>query len=122
MIRYFLLLIIATSFLHSSEDCDPLMTQLLRENKETIVVHVKGAICSSCGVGIYFTMRDLEFVDNNRFNGGIELIPKEEIALVAYKDISSINPLSIKQAIDDAGYIATHYCYIEENNFKRVEL
>ena len=56
-------------------------------------MHVKGLVCSSCGIGIKIGIRKIEGVDLNLFDRGVKLDSSNQYVLVgkqAVIDFSSV--------------------------------
>ncbi len=106
----------------SEESCEPRAALLLNSHKDTIVIHIQGMVCTSCGIGVNFTLNRLDFVDKSRFERGILLDAQNQFAIVAYKSIEQLDSEKIKQAIIDAGYDPLHYYYKANGHIRKVAL
>jgi hypothetical protein len=95
----------------SEASCESRTLELLEMHENAIVIHIQGLVCSSCGIGVNFTLNRMDFVDKSRFERGVLLDARNQFAVVAYKDIGQLYPEKIKQAIIDAGYDPIHYSY-----------
>jgi hypothetical protein len=94
--------------------CFERASEVLEDNPNVIVIHINGMICGSCGVGVNFSLKKLDFVDRSRFTNGILLDAKNQFAVVAVKEGFQVNPEMIIKAAESAGYESTHY-YSREN-------
>ena len=99
--------------------CSERMTKLLSEHPEAVIVHVKGLVCSSCGIGIKIGIRKIEGVDLNLFDRGVKLDSSNQYVLVGKQAVIDFNALF--QAIYKAGYDPLHLCYIDQDRVVRVE-
>tara|TARA_B100001769_G_scaffold260500_1_gene241176 strand:- start:1007 stop:1396 length:390 start_codon:yes stop_codon:yes gene_type:complete len=106
----------------SEESCETRTALLLESHENTIVIHIKGMVCSSCGIGVNFTLNRLDFVDNSRFERGVLLDARNQFAIVAYNSIEEIDAKKIRQAIINAGYDPLHYYYKVDGKIKKVIL
>ena len=103
----------------SDVPCSERMTQLLSEHPEAVIVHVKGLVCSSCGIGIKIGIRKIEGVDLSLFDRGVKLDSSNQYVLVGKQATIDFNALF--QAIYKAGYDPLHLCYIDQDKVVRVE-
>ena len=111
------------SGVHDSEineiECSERMQTLLKKHPDAIIVHVKGLVCSSCGIGIRIGLAKIEGINRSKFTNGVALDSNNQYVLLA-----SNNPLDfnlIFQKIYDAGYDPLHLCYLEGDQVIRVE-
>ncbi|MDA9317498.1 hypothetical protein N9Q19_01705, partial [Puniceicoccaceae bacterium] len=72
-------------------------------------VYTKGAICSSCAIGIRIHNKKLGFVDTKKFNSGIQLDVKNQLVIVALKEGEAYDANKVRDAIYKAGYDPVHY-------------
>jgi copper chaperone CopZ len=77
---------------------------LLKKSPNAVLIYAKGLCCQSCGIGVRKKVTKLTFVDQTRYNSGVELHPKSQLATIAIKAKQSANPKELSKAIDDAGY------------------
>jgi copper chaperone CopZ len=77
---------------------------LLKKSPNAVLIYAKGLCCQSCGIGVRKKVTQLTFVDQTRYNSGVELHPKSQLATIAIKAKQSANPKELSKAIDDAGY------------------
>lgn len=103
----------------SDVPCSERMTQLLAEYPEAVILHVKGLVCSSCGIGIKIGIRKIEGVDLSLFDRGVKLDSSNQYVLVGKQSAIDFNTLF--QAIYKAGYDPLHLCYIDQGKVVRVE-
>ena len=103
----------------SDVPCSERMTELLSEHPEAVIVHVKGLVCSSCGIGIKISIRKIEGVDLSLFDKGVKLDSSNQYVLVGKQATIDFNALF--QAIYKAGYDPLHLCYVDQDKVVRVE-
>jgi copper chaperone CopZ len=77
---------------------------LLKKSPNAVLIYAKGLCCQSCGIGVRKKVTKLTFVDQTRYNSGVELHPKSQLATIAIKAKQSANAKELSKAIDDAGY------------------
>ena len=68
------------------------------------VIYAKGLCCPSCAIGVRKKVSQLDFVDRDRFNKGVDLDPKFQLVSIAMKNGRSADYEAITQAIQSAGY------------------
>lgn len=102
--------------------CDMRARAVLENTPDAVVIHIKGMICGSCGVGVNFSLKKLDFVDRSRFTNGIHLDAKNQFAIVALKEGYSPNRESIIKASESAGYEAMHYYTMDGDAMQKVKL
>ena len=78
--------------------------ELLKKNPNAVLIYAKGLCCQSCGIGVRKKVTQLTFVDQTRYNAGVELHPQSQLATIAIKKKRSANGKALGKAIDDAGY------------------
>jgi hypothetical protein len=124
------ILLFAVSFVYGEKpkkelpesSCAERATEVLMNNPDTIVIHINGLICGSCGVGVNFSLKKLDFVDRSRFTNGILLDAKNQFAVVALKEGHRPNRESIIQAAESAGYEAMDYYIMEGDAVRKMKL
>ena len=99
--------------------CSEQMTELLNQYPNTAVVHVKGLVCDSCGIGIRIGLAKVDGVDKSKFTKGVLLDSSNQYVVIA--NGQSVDFKIIFQKIHDAGYDPMHLCYIEQGNITRVK-
>ena len=99
--------------------CSERMVTLLNKHPESVIVHVKGLVCASCGIGIRIGLAKIEGIDRSKFTNGVELDSSNQYVLLATNSYLDFN--LIFQKIYDAGYDPSHLCYMKENEVIRVE-
>lgn len=99
--------------------CLDRMTLLLAENPEAVIVHVKGLVCSSCGIGIRIGLAKLDGLDRSQFTKGVELDSSNQYVMLAAE--SNLDFDQVFEKIYKAGYDPMHLCYIEAGQVVRVE-
>lgn len=78
--------------------------ETLPEQENTVMLFAKGLTCPSCAIGIRKKTSQLDFVDRERFNKGVDLNVEHQIASIALKAKAQLNTEALRQAIIDAGY------------------
>ena len=99
--------------------CSDRMALLLAENPEAVIVHVKGMVCSSCGIGIRIGLAKLDGLDRSQFTKGVELDSSNQYVLIAADGELDFD--KVFEKIYRAGYDPLHLCYIEAGQVVRVE-
>lgn len=111
------------SGVHASEinetECSERMQTLLEEHPDAIIIHVKGLVCSSCGIGIRIGLAKIEGINRSKFTNGVELDSSNQYVLLASNSPLDFN--LIFQKIYDAGYDPLHLCYVKGDQIIRVE-
>jgi copper chaperone CopZ len=102
----------------SISSCSNEMTSLLKDNPNTVVLKVKGLVCSSCAIGVRVHLSKMDGIDISKFNKGIMLDSTSQYVLVAIKD--NIDFKKIDESITNAGYNLHHLCYIDNGLVKRI--
>ena len=126
LIKFVIIFFISFIFVCSSisEDTDSIsscskeMTSLLKDNPNTVVLKVKGLVCSSCAIGVRVHLSKMDGIDISKFNKGIMLDSTSQYVLVAIKD--NIDFKKIDESITNAGYNLHHLCYIDDGLVKRI--
>ncbi|MEC7107741.1 MAG: heavy metal-associated domain-containing protein [Verrucomicrobiota bacterium] len=98
--------------------CSKEMITLLEDNPNTVVLKVKGLVCSSCAIGVRIHLSRMDGIDISKFNKGIMLDSTSQYVLVAIKD--NIDFQKINESITNAGYNLHHLCYIDNGLVKRI--
>tara|TARA_B100000282_G_C31328104_1_gene307636 strand:+ start:19 stop:414 length:396 start_codon:yes stop_codon:yes gene_type:complete len=98
--------------------CSKEMITLLEDNPNTVVLKVKGLVCSSCAIGVRIHLSRMDGIDISKFNKGIMLDSTSQYVLVAIKD--NIDFQKIDESITNAGYNLHHLCYIDNGLVKRI--
>ncbi len=102
------------------EQCDERVQQMLNEQPDVVVVHVKGLVCSSCGIGIRIGLAKLDGIDKTRFNKGVKLDSTQQYAVLA-----ATKPLdfdAVAEKVYAAGYDPIHASYLENGKIQRIDL
>ena len=96
------------------------MIELLNENPDYVIAHVKGLVCSSCAIGIRVKLSKIDGLDKDIFTKGIRLDTSNQYVTLAAKEKLDFD--LIFEKICDAGYEPIHLCYYDENhNLKNVD-
>ena len=111
------------SGVHASEinetECSERMQTLLEKHPDAVIVHVKGMVCSSCGIGIRIGLAKIDGINRSKFTNGVELDSSNQFVLLAAKETLDFNVIFKK--IYDAGYEPLHLCYRKGDQIIRVE-
>ena len=102
----------------SISSCSIEMISLLKDNPNTVVLKIKGLVCSSCAIGVRVHLSKMDGIDISKFNKGIMLDSTSQYVLVALKD--NIDFKKIDESIRKAGYNLHHLCYIDNGLVKRI--
>ena len=78
--------------------------EILKTTPDAILVYAEGLCCQSCGIGVRKKVGALDFVDVARFNKGVELHPRTQLATVAIKKGKRAKGSALANAVDAAGY------------------
>lgn len=98
----------------SAEVREAAALEKLKDSPNTVAINAKGLCCPSCAIGIRKKVSKLDFVDKLRFNMGVELDAKVQLASVAIAPGKKADILALTKAVDDAGYLP-HKLYKMEN-------
>ena len=99
--------------------CSDRMKELIIENPDTVIVQVKGLVCSSCGIGIRIGLAKIDGLDKNRFNKGVLLDSSNQYVLLAISGNIDFN--MVFEKIYNAGYDPMHLCYTQGDQVIRVD-
>jgi len=94
---------------------DGVVLTQLKAHPNTILVYAKGLCCPSCAIGIRKMVTKLSFVDQSRFNDGVDLDAKHQLVLISLKPKQEIDLKALSTAIDDAGYTPVHVYKFKDN-------
>ncbi len=94
----------------------------LKSNPGSVSVYVKGLCCPSCSIGVRKKISRLSFVDKGRFNKGVELDTKVQLATVALKEGQSPDSAALAEAVEDAGYDPVHLYRLDGEALKSTSL
>ena len=89
----------------SVSSCSNEMISLLKDNPNTVVLKVKGLVCSSCAIGVRVHLSKMDGIDISKFNKGI-MLDSTSICLVALKE--NIDFKKLMNPITNAGYNLHH--------------
>ena len=98
--------------------CSKEMITLLKDNPNTVILKVKGLVCSSCAIGVRIHLSRMDGIDTSKFNKGVMLDSSSQYVLIAVNE--KINFNSIQESIINAGYDLDHLCYIDNGSIKRI--
>ena len=126
LIKFLIIFFMSFVFIFSSisenveniSNCSNEMISLLKDYPNTVVLKVKGLVCSSCAIGVRVHLSKMDGIDISKFNKGIMLDSTSQYVLVAIKD--NIDFQKIDESITNAGYNLHHLCYIDNGLVKRI--
>lgn len=98
--------------------CSDEMSALVKQYPETLVVHVKGLVCSSCAIGIRLKLSKLDGVDTSKFSNGIKLDSSNQYVILAVKN--DVNFSQVFESIKLAGYDPLHICYMNGGKIEKI--
>ncbi len=78
--------------------------KILKKTPGAVLIYAKGLCCQSCGIGVRKKVGKLDFVDVSRFDTGVELHPRTQLATIAVKKGKKAKGKALSKAIDAAGY------------------
>ena len=99
--------------------CSDRMKELIIDNPDTVIVQVKGLVCSSCAIGIRIGLAKLDGLDKNRFNKGVSLDSSNQYVLLATSGNIDFN--MVFEKIYNAGYDPIHLCYTQGDQVIRID-
>ncbi len=99
--------------------CSEEMSTLVKQYPESLVVHVKGLVCSSCAIGIRLKLSKLDGVDISKFSNGIKLDSSNQYVILAVKNNVDFN--EIFKIIKLAGYDPLHLCYLNGEKIEKIK-
>ena len=94
----------------------------LTSEKQTVVLYAQGLCCPNCAIGIRKTVSRLAFVDQSRFEKGVDLDAKHQLVTIALKSGKKVDNKALSQAIDDAGYVPVHLYEMDGDKLKKLKL
>ena len=118
LIIIFLLFIPIRSYSSLSNNCSEEMTTLLKQNPSSVVIQVKGLVCSSCAIGIRIKLSKLNGVDISKFSRGIKLDSSNQYVILAVNE--EINFDEIFKSIQKAGYDPMHLCFLKNDKIEKL--
>ncbi|MDX1517170.1 MAG: heavy-metal-associated domain-containing protein [Woeseiaceae bacterium] len=71
---------------------------------EDYVVDVNGIVCDFCAYGVAKKVSKLPFIDNSRFDNGVDVDIENQIVTVAVRDGEKLDQDKLFSAIRSAGY------------------
>ena len=109
---------------HASEisevECAERMITLLERYPDTVIVHVKGLVCSSCAIGIRIGLAKIDGLDRSQFTKGIELDSSNQYVILAANE--TLNFDLVFEKIYNAGYDPLHLCYLKDGKVMQVKV
>ncbi len=107
----------------ATEDVRQVVAQKrLTSEKQTVVLYAQGLCCPNCAIGIRKTVSRLAFVDQSRFEKGVDLDAKHQLVTIALKSGKKVDNKALSQAIDDAGYVPVHLYEMDGDKLKKLKL
>ena len=88
----------------SKETRDAVALKTLKNEPNSAVVFARGACCQSCSIGVRTKVATLAFVDQSRFNKGIQLDAATQLVTLALKPGERVVPIALKRAVEAAGF------------------
>ena len=82
---------------------------MVENHPNYLVVHTKGLVCNSCGIGLRIHIGKLDSVDKSQLTKGVDLDVEKQFVLVAFKPDAAIDVEGVREAIYNAGYDPVHY-------------
>lgn len=68
------------------------------------VVHVNGIVCGFCSLGVAKKVSALPFIDQNRYDKGVDVAIENQLVTIAVKEDAALDQVALFAAIEDAGY------------------
>ena len=93
----------------TSELRDQAAMEMVEKHPNYLVVHTKGLVCNSCGIGLRIHIGKLDGVDKSLLTKGVDLDVKKQFVLVAFKSYAAIDVEGVREAIYNAGYDPVYY-------------
>ena len=88
-------------------------------NQNEAIVEVLGMVCSMCAFGIEEGFFNEEFVDKSKFSNGVLVDIDAKFVQLSLKKSSSVNPESIYNVIQDAGYEVKKLYILKDNQLTK---
>tara|TARA_B100000927_G_C16441668_1_gene460059 strand:- start:1113 stop:1532 length:420 start_codon:yes stop_codon:yes gene_type:complete len=88
-------------------------------NQNEAIVEVLGMVCSMCAFGIEEGFSNEEFVDKSKFSNGVLVDIDAKFVQLGLKKSSSVNPESIYNVIQDAGYEVKKLYILKDNQLTK---
>ena len=88
-------------------------------NQNEAIVEVLGMVCSMCAFGIEEGFSNEEFVDKSKFSNGVLVDIDSKFVQLGLKKSSSVNPESIYNVIQDAGYEVKKLYILKDNQLTK---
>ena len=88
-------------------------------NQNEAIVEVLGMVCSMCAFGIEEGFFNEEFVDKSKFSNGVLVDIDAKFVQLGLKKSSSVNPESIYNVIQDAGYEVKKLYILKDNQLTK---
>ena len=93
----------------TSELRDQAAIGIVENHPNYLLVHTKGLVCNSCGIGLRIHIGKLDGVDKSQLSKGVDLDVEKQFVLVAFKPDAAIDVEGVREAIHNAGYYPAHY-------------
>lgn len=68
------------------------------------VIQVNGIVCEFCSLGVAKKIRKLPFIDQTRYNKGVDVEVKNQQVTIAVKPDASLDQAALFAAIESGGY------------------
>ena len=106
----------------SKEARDAVALKTLQSEPNSAVVFARGACCQSCSIGVRTKVATLSFVDQSRFNKGIQLDAKTQLVTLALKPGERVVPIALKMAVEAAGFTPVDLYQLDGDELKSSSL
>lgn len=93
----------------TSELRDQAAIGIVENHPNYLLVHTKGLVCNSCGIGLRIHIGKLDGVDKSQLTKGVDLDVEKQFVLVAFKSDAAIDFEGVREAIYNAGYDPVQY-------------
>lgn len=88
-------------------------------NQNEAIVEVLGMVCSMCAFGIEEGFSNEEWGDKSKFSNGVLVDIDAKFVQLGLKKSSSVNPESIYNVIQDAGYEVKKLYILKDNQLTK---
>ena len=94
----------------------------LRDNPNSVAIYARGLCCPSCAIGVRVKASTLDWIDQARFNRGIDMNAKTMVVLAAVAEGKTADREQLADAIRRAGYDAVTYYWMEDGAMQSASL
>ena len=85
------------------------------------LINVRGMVCELCSLGVAKNIRNLSFVDTEKYDDGVQVDVKKQMILVAVRDDMPVDKQALFDAIETGGYSPVDIWQITDSG-QRLEL